>query len=260
MNGGINNLDQIRALVMGNMPRTIVHTGRQPATKGLKDVIKSFLMESDEENGIIEEDVMAASARAFRDAEDDRAAAAALGVLYSEAKKRSDERSVRVVAETESFILHSRPDYIREIIDLTKDHSYEPLLEASLFIERAVRSGGNDLNLIVKQLESLYVFKGDPIPTFEEAGQKRLDDTAGWFDLICKKLITRCESYLKDKDNGRDKPPEGEITDRVHIERILAQTKDDRKAFVKVIKKLKEEGYDKEVITWADAINEEVQH
>ena len=36
------NLDLTRSLVMGNMPRTIVHTARQPLPEALKDAVKAL--------------------------------------------------------------------------------------------------------------------------------------------------------------------------------------------------------------------------
>ncbi len=250
----IKNLSQIRSLVMGNMPRTIVHTARQPIPEGLKKIIDTILLSSEDENNIMEEDVFTASARAFRDAEDDRAAAAALGVLYSEALKADDDIGRRVIREADDFLTSGRPVYIREVMNQTGDESFGPLLENSLFIERAIKSGNMDLSLIVKHLESLFTFKGTVIKPDD-----RVEDTGRWFDLICKKLIIRCEAYLKDKDAGTQKPEEGSVTDREHVITIMEQTKNECDAFERVLEDIKAHRFDDEDITWAVALNEEVK-
>ena len=250
----IKNLSQIRSLVMGNMPRTIVHTARQPSPEGLKKIIDTILLSSEDENDITKEDVFTASARAFRDAEDDRAAAAALGVLYSEAAREDNDIGRQVIREVDDFLTRGRPVYIREVMNQTGEDRFGPLLENSLFIERAIKSGNMDLSLIVKHLESLFTFKGTVIKPDD-----RIEDTGRWFDLICKNLIIHCEAYLKIKDAGTQKPEEGSITDREHVIAILNQTEAERDAFGRVLEDIKEHRFEGEDITWAVALNEEVK-
>ncbi|MCR5097589.1 MAG: hypothetical protein K6B14_01425 [Lachnospiraceae bacterium] len=252
MNNDLKNLSQIRSLVMGNMPTTIVHTARMPVTKGLKKAIDKILLSSDSENDIIEEDVLIASARAFRDAEDDRAAAAALGVLFTEAKKRDDDTGHLVVNEVDEFLKRGRPVYLKVIIEQSGDHKYDQLYEGSLFIERCVKSGNTDLTLIYKQFESLATFKDTDIDA------SKPDESGRWFDLICNKLIARCESYLKDEKAGTKKAEVGDATDREHVIRIMEQTKKEKAAFEIVVKNLKDQGYGDDIVTWKDAIFEEV--
>ncbi len=259
MSNDIKNLSQKRSLVMGNMPHTIVHTARQPIPGTMRNAIKAFFVEFEDENDIIEEDILTASARAFADAEDDRAAAAALGVLYSEARDRDDARCRRLVLEVDNFLKRGRSVYIKEIKVQTGDSRYDLILENSLFIERAIRSGNTLMAIIVKQLESLYTFTDDPLPPDNEEYEKRLDDSYRWFDLICKKLIDRCHDYLKDEKAGTKPPEEGTVTDRGHIEQILHTAETARSVFDTVIKKLKSHSYGEDVITWFDAINEEVK-
>ena len=259
MNNSIDNLSQIRALVMGNMPRTIVHTARAPVPKGLKDAIEKILLPSDVGSDIIEEDVFSASARAFKDAEDDRAAASALGVLFTEAQKGDDAVHKRVLSGIYEFLRSGRPIYIKEIMTRKDDDSLETLYEGSLFVERSLKSKNSDLVLIAKQLSSLYTFTGEILPDKDNIDDKELDHLAGWFDLICNKLITRCKKVLKDEDFGTQKPEVGKITDREHIKSILSQAENDSKAFSTVIKHIKEHVYGDDIVTWADALDEEVR-
>ncbi|MBO6214383.1 MAG: hypothetical protein J6N76_02470 [Lachnospiraceae bacterium] len=256
----IKNLEQMRSLVLGNMPRTVVHTKRAPLPEELKAAALAIIAEKPEES------MLSRAAVSFKDAEDDKAASAAMALLYEEALAHSEDELCReMISRIDEYAPRLRSVYLEELKKRTGDDRYDELIRFKRFKEGAARGKGDTPALVVRYIESLTALKDDLI--YDEGagdGVLNFNDTAHWITLTSKKLMEVCERYIKKQGNnikgtnaknaGKNKASAMELA---HISAIYDRAKLEKEALDKVIDRYKDDPEAAAGITWGEALTKE---
>lgn len=250
--GSINNTDELNkilSLVQENMPRTIVRTGRQPLPQVLEGVISDLAegkTDPPEKNG--KEAVKAA--KEFMEAEVDADAAAAIAKLFGCIRGSKEEKCVTLRNEINSFMRIARSIYLAEMGNLTQNSEYDDLIDEKIFIERMIRAQDPNGVLIARYRQTIETVMDDDMPE-EGVGDymAKCKKTGKWLLLTYKKLIDRCEVFLKKENSAKITDDEKHI-----VSYIRERSEHEQEVLKKILSEYEEDPGEFSELTWGDAI------